>query len=216
MAFFPDRSTSTNLLCYKDFITSALDDGEQVHAIYTDFKKAFDTVPHELLLQKMHCQFGVPDNALKWFRSYLSNRFQRVVITGVSSDWAPVSSGVPQGSILGPSLFIMYINDLPLSLRSSECLLFADDVKIFKRITCVNDCLDLQNDVHFISEWCSKWKMKLNYTKCVFINFSLKRALNIDFSYFLDGIPLKHVTSVKDLGVFFSPDLSFPCIYPVL
>ena len=153
-------------------------------------------MPHELLLQKMHCQFGVPDNALKWFRSYLSNRFQRVVITGVSSDWAPVSSGVPQGSILGPSLFIMYINDLPLSLRSSECLLFADDVKIFKRITCVNDCLDLQNDVHFISEWCSKWKMKLNYTKCVFINFSLKRALNIDFSYFLDGIPLKHVTSV--------------------
>ena len=207
--FSPQKSTTTNLLCYKDFISSSFDDNVQVHSIYTDFHKAFDTVSHELLLLKMSRQFGITGNELTWFCSYLSHRYQRVVIGGTESDWVPVISGVPQGSILGPSLFIMYVNDLSSCLRSSECLLFADDVKIFKRISSANDCLDLQTDLNALSEWCSLWRMKLNLAKCFFINFSLKRVFNISFNYSLDGSVLKSVTDVKDLGVYFSSNLSF-------
>ncbi|MEL7308158.1 MAG: reverse transcriptase family protein, partial [Pseudomonadota bacterium] len=207
--FSPKKSTTSNLLCYKDFISSSFDDGFQVHSVYADFHKAFDTVSHELLLLKMSSQFGVTGNDLTWFRSYLSHRYQRVVIGGMESDWVSVSSGVPQGSILGPSLFIMYINDLPSCFLSSECLLFADDVKIFKQISSVNDCFELQNDLNALSDWCSIWSMNLNLAKCFFINFSLKRAFNIAFDYLLDGSTLKCVNEVKDLGIYFSSDLSF-------
>ena len=207
--FCPMKSTTSNLLCYKDFVTSAFDDNVQVHSIYTDFHKAFDSVSHELLLLKMESCFGISGNELKWFRSYLSNRFQRVVITGVESDWVKVTSGVPQGSILGPSLFIMYVNDLPSCLSSSKCLLFADDVKIFKRISSLTDCINLQSDLVAFSHWCSKWFMKLNLAKCHFMNFSLKRSRNVVFEYFLDGSVLTCVTSITDLGVSFSSNMSF-------
>ncbi|MEL7308274.1 MAG: reverse transcriptase family protein, partial [Pseudomonadota bacterium] len=115
--FVPMKSTTTNLLSYSDFITKAFDDGVQVHTIYTDFHKAFDCVSHELLLYKMSNLFGIQGADLHWFRSYLSDRHQRVVMGGIESDWVCVPSGVPQGSILGPSLFIMYINDLPSHLQ---------------------------------------------------------------------------------------------------
>ncbi len=207
--FCPNKSTTTNLLCYKDFISSALDDGVQVHSVYTDFHKAFDTVSHELLLLKMNMHFGISGKELDWFRSYLSHRFQRVVIAGVESDWVSVTSGVPQGSILGPSLFIMFINDLPSYFRSSECLLFADDLKIYQRVSSLSDCANLQSDLNQLSNWCSTWRMKLNLVKCCVVNFSLKRKLNISFDYVLNGSTLKSVSDVKDLGVYFSSNLCF-------
>ena len=207
--FTSTKSTVTNLLCYKDYISSAFDDGLQVHSIYTDLAKAFDTVSHDLLLLKMRNFFGFGENELKWFTSYLNERYQRVVLKGVESDWMLVTSGVPQGSILGPTLFLMYINDLPLCFRSSDCLLFADDVKVFKRISAINDCLDLQRDLNSLSEWCSKWQMKFNLSKCSFINFSLKRSRNISFDYFLNNSILKQVSHIRDLGVHFTSSLSF-------
>ena len=109
----------------------ALDDNIQIHSVYTDFHKAFDCVPHNLLLYKMSNLFGILGDELRWFRTYLSGRKQRVVMGGIESEWTPVTSGVPQGSILGPSLFIMYINDAPSSLSNSKCVLYADDVKIY-------------------------------------------------------------------------------------
>ena len=207
--FTPTKSTVTNLLCYKDYISCAFDDGVQVHSIYTDLRKAFDTVCHDFLLLKMSNYFGIRENELKWFRSYLSERYQRVILKGVESDWTHVTSGVPQGSILGPSLFLMYINDLPLCLRNSRCLLFADDVKVFKRVSTVKDCLDLQKDLVSLSQWCSIWQMNFNLSKCNFINFSLKRGLNIPFEYFLNDCILKEVDHNKDLGVHFMSTLSF-------
>ena len=207
--FLPSKSTTTNLLCYSDFITSALDDGVQVHSIYTDFQKAFDTVSHNLLLHKMEHFFGIRGDDLRWFYTYLCDRHQRVTLQGMESDWVPVTSGVPQGSILGPSLFIMYMNDLPSHLRHSQCLLFADDVKIFKRISCLDDCLELQADLNSLSEWCSKWKMKLNFTKCFFINFSLKRVHDFIFDYTFDNNPISRVPHIKDLGIYFSSNMSF-------
>ena len=207
--FFPTKSTTTNLLVYKDYITMALDDNIQIHSVYTDFHKAFDCVPHDLLLYKMSNMFGIFGDELRWFRTYLSDRKQRVVMGGIESDWTPVTSGVPQGSILGPSLFIMYINDAPSSLSNSKCVLYADDVKIYKRIACLADCLDFQRDLDSFSEWCCHWKLSLNFSKCFSMNFSLKRRLNILFDYSLSGNILHHVSEIKDLGVTFSSNLCF-------
>lgn len=207
--FVPMRSTATNLVSYSDFITKAFDEGVQVHTIYTDFHKAFDCVSHKLLLYKMSNLFGIQGADLLWFNSYLSDRQQRVVMGGIESDWVSVPSGVPQGSILGPSLFIMYINDLPSQLRFSDCMLYADDVKIYKRISCLGDCLELQRDIISLSEWCSQWRMNLNLAKCCFMNFSLKRDLNILFDYTLNGYILQRVLEIKDLGVTFSMNMSF-------
>ena len=207
--FLPGKSTVSNLTCYSDFISKALDNKTQVHSIYTDYSKAFDIVPHGLLLNKLYCQFGFRDNILNLFESFLSNRFQRIVINGVESVWTQVTSGVPQGSILGPLLFIMYINDLPRELSNSKCLLFADDGKFFKIIKSLSDCLQLQNDLNSIFSWCHKWKLDLNLSKCYVMNFSLKRSRNIVFEYAFGTTKLKYVDEIKDLGVIFTPTLNF-------
>ena len=179
----PCRSTTTNLAVYSEIITKCLDNKSQLHSIYTDFSRAFDVVPHNLLLTKMERQFGISSNLLSWFKSYLTNRYQRVVLNGYTTDWVSVTSGVPQGSILGPTLFLMYINDLPDVLSHSKCLLFADDAKIFKNIQSVDDCHLLQNDIMGLTQWCCTWRISLNLDKCYFVNFSLLKARNIDWVY---------------------------------
>ena len=207
--FLPGRSTTTNLTCYQDFISTQLDLKNQVHAVYTDFQKAFDVVPHDLLIKKLYCNFGFRDNVLLFFHSFLSNRFQRVVINGVESQWTSVTSGVPQGSILGPLLFIMYINDVSSVFKFSKCLLFADDAKIFKSISNISDCIELQTDLNSFQNWCTEWKLYLNLDKCLVMNFSLKKCHNIVFSYCLHGFTLPYEIEVKDLGVYFTPKLNF-------
>ena len=146
--FLPMKSCATNLLSYTDFITKTFDKKNQTHSIYTDFRKAFDLVPHHLLLHKLNAQFGIEGVMYNWFSSYLSDRQQRVVLNGEQSDWYFATSGVPQGSILGPTLFIVYINDVLTSIRYSELLLFADDAKLFKEIRTFDDCLMLQENVN--------------------------------------------------------------------
>ena len=207
--FQPKKSTFSNLACYTDFITSALNDKCEVHSVYTDFSKAFDVVPHNLLLLKMSRHFGIDGVALKWFTSYLTNRFQRVVLSGVESDWVSVTSGVPQGSILGPKLFLMYVNDLPSELKQSKSSLFADDSKLFRRICSIVDCIMLQNDLNLLHVWCSLWKISLNIKKCCSIAFTLKRKNKINYTYSLGDAQLKNVFIVKDLGVYLSSDMNF-------
>jgi len=101
----------------------------------------------------------------KWFRCYLTNRLHYVTIDGYQSSTLPVTSGVPQGSILGPLLFLIYINDLPSCINYSHCLLFADDAKIFQIVTSFHDQLLLQIDLHEIEQWCSTWNLQLNPSK---------------------------------------------------
>ena len=110
-------------------------------------------MPHHLLLLKLDKQFGVEGIANNWFRSYLTERYQRVVLNGVHSDWYAVTSGVHQGSILGPTLFIMYINDVLSSIKHSELLLFADDAKLFKEISSIDDCTLLQHNINSFYSW---------------------------------------------------------------
>ena len=207
--FMACRSTTTNLAVYTEIISKCFDDKAQLNAIYTDFSRAFDVVPHNLLLLKMERQFGISNNLLKWFHSYLTDRYQRVVLKGCTTDWVKVTSGVPQGSILGPTLFLMYINDLPDTLRNAKCLLFADDAKIFKEVQCVQDCRLLQFDINSMLRWCSNWRITLNVKKCFFINFSLLKSRNIDYVYRINDKIIKRVTSIKDLGVTFTHNLNF-------
>ena len=121
------------------------------HCLFLDFAKAFDSVPHQRLLLRLEC-LGIRGNLLSWFRSYLTNRFQRVVVNGHYSEWLPMLSGVPQGSILGPLLFILYINDLH-SLVTSSLKIYADDVALYAAVSSYQDCVNLQNDLASIYDW---------------------------------------------------------------
>ena len=207
--FMKSKSCATNLITYSDFITKTFDNKTQTHSIYTDFRRAFDVVPHKLLLHKLNKQFGVEGTMLKWFKSYLSGRMQRVVINGVSSNWYSASSGVPQGSIIGPTLFLTYINDIANCVKYSQFLLFADDTKLFKEIKTFGDCLLLQNDIDNIFAWCKTWCMELNTDKCYFMNFTIKRANDIVYDYFIGDTLLKRTYEMKDLGIYFTPNLNF-------
>ena len=207
--FLPKKSCFTNLCCYSDFVSKCIDEKYDVHAVYTDFKKAFDTVPFNLLLHKLQCRFGILNNELKWFTSYLQDRYQRVVLNGIESAWVTVTSGVPQGSILGPSLFIMYIDDLCDECKNSESLLFADDSKMFKAIKNIADCLNLQLDLDRIYNWTIKWKLDLHLDKCYTICFSNKTRNKIVYTYKFGAHVIENVNVIKDLGVYFTSNLSF-------
>ena len=129
--FITGKSCTSKLLEVLDHVGSLLDNGKQVDMIYMDMSKAFDKVNHGCLLQKF-LEFGLRGSLLRWFSSYLMGRYQRVTALGETSDPLPVSSRVPQGSILGPMLFLIYVNNLPDSVLTSHVAMFADDTKIYK------------------------------------------------------------------------------------
>ena len=144
---------------------------------------------------------------MEWFVSYLSDRRQRVIINGKTSDWKPVTSGVPEGSLLAPLLFSMFINDLP-SYMESGCLLYADDVKIFRKITSPADGLLLQRDLSLLSAWSVRWGLTLNPAKCKSFTMTLRRA-PVQTKYFINSTELDHVSKIRDLGVTLDSKLTF-------
>ncbi len=152
--FVRGKSCTGQLLSVLHRISENLDLGKQTDIVYLDIAKAFDTVDHQLLLKKL-CRFGLAGNTLKWFSNYLSGRQQRVVLNGETSKTLPVSSGVPQGSILGPLLFLIYINDLPTSITSPlvNVSLFADDTKCFSIIESPTDALVLKTETTNVENW---------------------------------------------------------------
>ncbi|CAB4009937.1 Hypothetical predicted protein, partial [Paramuricea clavata] len=156
------RSTTSQLLHILHQVLNVLEQKNQVDIVYLDFAKAFDKVNHDLLLVKLH-NFGIRGNLLRWFRDFVSGRFQRVTALGVTSKPLPVLSGVPQGSILGPLLFIIYINDLPKCVSDDTTMaMFADDTKCHRPIKNSQDKVTLQCDLDNITNWCHDWKMELN------------------------------------------------------
>ena len=176
---------------------------------FSIFGKAFDSVPHKRLLLKLE-NLGISGNVLKWIENVLSNRLQRVVINGQSSEWTDVSSGVPQGSVLGPLLFIMFVNDLPEEV-DPFCRLFADDAKLYKDLQNLEDFDTIQNDLNKLCQWTIKWLMLFNVDKCKVMHIGKD---NPRFEYEItdrDGNTkvLKSVELEKDLGVHVQENLKF-------
>ena len=149
------RSCCTQLLESVHEITDALDNKTPVDIVYLDYKKAFDSVPYERLLVKLG-SIGIGGNLLNWICSFLTDRKQVVVVNGSKSAEEDVTSGIPQGSVLGPLLFLIYINDLPEEV-STNAKLFADDSKLSNNIASQNDAAELQEDLTSLSHWSSKW-----------------------------------------------------------
>ena len=162
--FVPGRSCSTQLLTVLEDWTSALEDGDNLDALHMDFAKAFDTASHQRLLVKLK-GYGIGGAVLQWIDAFLSGRRQRVVVNGSKSTWAKVTSGIPQGSVLGPLLFVCFINDMP-SVVKSPVHLFADDTKLYRRVTTLEDHKALQDDLTNLEDWSTKWNLCFNTNKC--------------------------------------------------
>lgn len=176
-------------------------------SIYTDYSKAFDRVNHAMLLSKLRA-LGFPDWLVRWLGTYLVGRTQCVKIKNFCSDEISVVSGVPQGSHIGPYLFILYLSDLTGCFNYCRALFFADDLKIFLEVKSVDDCLKLQSDVNKLSTWSLRNGMSLNISKCHSITFSRKRH-PIIFDYSIEGTNLNRVDTITDLGVVLDSKLTF-------
>ena len=198
-------STETQLSGLLHKILHAVDQGQMVRAVFLDISKAFDRVSHKGLIIRLQ-QVGIAGTMLKWFRSYLSNREQRVVIDGVSSSWLPVSSGVPQGSVLGPLLFILYINEL---LREFDCHVhcYADDTLLFETGTCSNTVNQkLSNNLVKATQWGNDWLVTFNQAKTESMTFGARSAEKptlLDFQ----GSQVKEVHEHKHLGLMLTSNL---------
>lgn len=200
--FRKGRSCVTNLLEFLDKVTGYVDSGENVDVVFLDFAKAFDKVPHKRLILKLR-NHGIQGVLLGWITEWLKGRKQKVGIRGVSSDWADVLSGVPQGSVLGPLLFLVYINDLDFGI-DNWILKFADDSKIFSRITGKCDHKKLQDDLNKLATWSETWQMLFNTSKCKVMHIGKSQ---MHYPYFMNNQKLEEVIQEKDLGVLISNDL---------
>ena len=177
----------------------------QVDTFILDFEKAFDTPPHELLKSKLF-SYGIGGKTLKWIDSFLCFRKQRVVVNGVKSDWAPVLSGVPQGTVLGPLLFSLFINDISSDIES-EIRLFADDCVCYREIKDEEDKIKCQRDIDRLGFWARKWGIRFQPVKCNMMQLTRKRIKKVHASYILEGADLENVESIKYLGVTITSDL---------
>ena len=205
--FRQKRSCETQLVStLADFVNTVEEKG-QCDVILLDFSKAFDKVSHCLLLQKLH-RFGIDGHVHSWISSFLSNRTQEVVVDGISSQKSNVTSGVPQGSVLGPLLFLLYINDLPAYTKHSTIRLFADDCMLYRNIDSDEDRLKLQEDLDGLLKWEEDWKMQFHPEKCIQLSITLKRK-PVDTSYYMRKHQLEKCSSAKYLGVTISSNLSW-------
>ena len=206
-------SCSAQLLEFFDFATKAINNGDTVDCVYLDFSKAFDSVSHKKLLQKLETQFRIKDPLLSWIKSFLEGREFQVMIEGELSTPKPVLSGVPQGSVLGPVLFILFVNDFDDCLKHSRVLKFADDMKIFATIPHGEAEATrqlIQSDLWAVEEWQREWGLKLNASKCVALNLHAVRGRKPPVPrYSLNGSFLSVPEAVKDLGVWVSGNLDF-------
>ena len=204
--FRSKHSCETQLLITLHDLLHWRDQKVQVDMVVLDFAKAFDTVPHRSLLGKLQ-HYGIDDDILNWVSAFLTCRTQSVVVDGQTSNSASVDSGVPQGTVLGPLLFLLHINDLPQSVQSTVRL-FADDCLLYRPIKSVQDTITLQKDLLALEQWGDRWGIKFHADKCNIIRLSRTRN-PITKMYSLVGQVLKEVDQAKYLGITISSELDW-------
>lgn len=210
------KSTTTILTEFVSDTLNVIERGSQVDVIFTDFSKAFDKVPYSIVLAK-HKSMGFSDLSLRWLESYLVNRQYQVLFRSSISEPFLASSGVPQGSHLGPLCFIVSVNDVFNYISFCQVLGYADDFKLRNRIGSVDDCRLLQQDINSFSRWCSSNGLVLNSNKCSVMSFSRKNVSAVTrFNYYLDSSLLNRVESVRDLGVILDCKLTFKPHYDLI
>ncbi|KAA3676029.1 uncharacterized protein DEA37_0011181 [Paragonimus westermani] len=201
--FLPNRSCITNMLIFMDSLTEAKDNGLISDAIFFDFAKAFDRVPHGPLKHKLEA-YGIQGEVLRWIASFLDNRTFRVKTGADLSSPSFISAGVPQGSVLGPLLFLIYINDLPSNI-SSSVLLYADDLKIWN----ATDPSALQIDLDAIKRWSDDWSLPLNDNKCAHMSLGGDSGNAFMIHSASGTVDIMRIDLKKDLGIWLSSNLSF-------
>ena len=202
--FVPGRDCTRQLLiCMKDW-TNMIETGEAFDIIYTDFAKAFDSVAHVRLLHKLE-SIGIKGDLLNWIKSFLLRRTQCVNVDGITSKWKEVVSGIPQGSVLGPLLFVIFIKDMPDVVKFNICKLFADDCKLYGTVNTAAGN-KLQIDLRKLEEWSRKWQLPFNATKCKVMHFGYH---NPQQTYHLNNHAIKSSHKEKDLGVIIDDTLKF-------
>ena len=205
--FRGNRSCLSHLLHHIDDVLRDLEDGANADVLYLDYSKAFDKVNHTTLLRKLQ-HYGISGDLLRWIESFLVGRKQSVIVDGVPSQKGPVRSGVPQGTVLGPLLFVLYINDLPDRLLHTKCKMFADDTKLHRKI-CTNDDRDLLiKDLDEVISWANANSMELNNTKFQLLQHG--KSTHLKKPYSLEGnIEVSNKCEVRDLGVMVDPGLTW-------
>jgi hypothetical protein len=202
------RSCAIQLLEVMEKWTEWIDDSQNFDCIYYDFQKAFDTVPYVRLLKKLE-SYGINGKLLKWIDAFLRDRRQRVVIGSEKSQWTEVTSGIPQGSVLGPTLFLIYINDIEDAIEGT-LRLFADDTKLYNLANDDADIEKIQSDNDKLSIWSEKWLLKFNANKCTTLHYGNH---NVNNTYHLKvnntRNEISNSESVKDLGVTFDVNMKF-------
>ena len=196
------RSCLSNLLTFLDKVSGYMDEGENVDVLFLDFAKAFDKVPHQRLSKKL-VSHGIDGKVRIWIEQWLSGRLQRVGINGNLSSWQRVTSGVPQGSVLGPVLFLIYINDLEDGV-TNWILKFADDTKMFGKVNNQREADIMQKDIDRLVQWSVEWQMLFNVKKCKTMHIGKQHAERV---YTMNGCRIDTVTEEKDLGVVIRNDL---------
>ncbi|CAI2738296.1 unnamed protein product [Dicrocoelium dendriticum] len=193
------RSCTSNLLVARENWARSLDAGKRLDMVFVDFSKAFDKVPHERLLLKLRGT-GVSGNVLSWIADFLNGRTMRVKVNEAYSTPVQMTSGVPQGSVLGPELFKIFINDLPSELQM-DCLVYADDMKLWMEVTCLEDADRLQASLDILHDWSANWQLPINCEKCSVLSIGALEPFGI---YHIGGVLLRTTILEKDLGVLVS------------
>ena len=206
--FRKNHSTNSNLLMFWDDISALANKGNEISMIYTDLRKAFDSVPHDLLLLKLR-KYGVSGLNLSWIKSFLTNRQQTVVINGHKSHAIHVESGVPQGGVLSGLLFNIYINDMPQIFEYVNTSLYADDAKLYASANSTEDIVKIQKDLDKLASWCEEWRLRLNVQKCFFLHYVPQKKTSCYPDYNINGIELQRKQETSDLGIMVSDNLKF-------